>query len=51
MAYRAEEMAVVLANLALVLASWRALYLNRGEFEGEGVMVDRGISTRARGSR
>jgi hypothetical protein len=51
MAYRAEELAVVLANLALVLASWRALYLNRGGFEGEGVMVDRGVSTWVRGSR
>jgi hypothetical protein len=44
MAYRAEELAVVLANLALVLASWRAPYLNRGGFEGEDVVVDRGVS-------
>jgi hypothetical protein len=51
MAYRAEELAVVLANLALVLASWRALYLNRGGFEGEGVMVDWGVSTWVRVSR
>jgi hypothetical protein len=51
MAYSAEQLAVVLANLALVMASWRVLYLNRGGFEGEGVMVDRGVSTRARGSR
>jgi hypothetical protein len=51
MAYRVEELAVVLANLALVMASWRVLYLNRGGFEGEGAMVDRGITTRARGSR
>jgi hypothetical protein len=51
MAYSAGELAVVLANLAPVTASWRALYLNRGGFEGEGVVVDRGISARARGSR
>jgi hypothetical protein len=50
MAYSARELAVVLANLALVSASWRALYLNRGGFEGEGIVVDRGISRRARGS-
>jgi hypothetical protein len=51
MAYSAGELAVVLANLVLVMASWRVLYLNRGRFEGEGVVVDRGISTQARGSR
>jgi hypothetical protein len=51
MAYSAGELAVVLANLALVMASWRVLYLNRGGFDGEGAMVDRGVSTRARGSR
>jgi hypothetical protein len=51
MAYSAGELAVVLANLALTSASWCALYLNRGGFEGEGVVVDRGVSRRARGSR
>jgi hypothetical protein len=50
-AYSAGELAVVLANLAPVTASWRALYLNSGGFEGEGVVVDRGVSMRARGSR
>jgi hypothetical protein len=50
MAYSAGELVVVLANLALVTASWHALYLNRGGFEGEGVVVDRGVSMRARGS-
>jgi hypothetical protein len=47
MAYNAGELAVVLANLAPVSASWHALYLNRGSFEGEGVVVDRGVSRRA----
>jgi hypothetical protein len=51
MAYSAGELAVVLANLAPVTASWRALYLNRGGFKGGGVVVDRGVSMRARGSR
>jgi hypothetical protein len=51
MAYIAGESAVVLANLAPVSASWCALYLNKGGFEGEGVVVDRGVSIRARGSR
>jgi hypothetical protein len=51
MAYSVGELAIVLANLAPVLASWRALYLNRGGFEGEGVVVDRGVSRQARGSR
>jgi hypothetical protein len=51
MAYSAGELAVVLANLAPVSASWRALYLNKGDFEGEGVVVDWGVSRRARGSR
>jgi hypothetical protein len=49
--YSAGELAVVLANLAPVSASWCALYLNRGGFEGECVVVDRGVSIRARGSR
>jgi hypothetical protein len=51
MAYSAGELAVILANLALITTSWRALYLNRGGFEGEGVVVDQGVSRRARGSR
>jgi hypothetical protein len=51
MAYSAGELVVVLANLALVMASWRVLYLNRGDFEGGDVVVDRGVSRRARGSR
>jgi hypothetical protein len=51
MAYSAGELTVVLANLAPVMASWRALCLNRGGFEGGGVVVDRGVSRRARGSR
>jgi hypothetical protein len=51
MAYSPVEMTPVLASLAPVMASWRALYLNRGGFEGEGVVVDRGVSMRARGSR
>jgi hypothetical protein len=51
MAYSAGELAVVLANLAPLSASWRALYLNKGGFEGEGVVIDQGASMRARGSR
>jgi hypothetical protein len=51
MARSAAELVVVLAVLALVLSSWRVLYLNRGSFEGEGVVVGRGIFRRARGSR
>jgi hypothetical protein len=50
MAYSARELAVVLANLAPVTVSWRALYLNRGGFEVEGVVVDRSVPMRARGS-
>jgi hypothetical protein len=51
MAYSAVELTIVLAKLAPVMASWRALNLNRGGFEGGGVVVDRGVSRRARGSR
>jgi hypothetical protein len=51
MTYSVGELTVVLANLAPVMASWRALCLNRGGFEGGGVVVDRGVSRRARGSR
>jgi hypothetical protein len=51
MVYSVGELAVVLANFVLVMASWRVLYSNRGSFEGEGVVVDRGVSTQARGNR
>jgi hypothetical protein len=51
MAYSAGELAVALANLVLVMASWLALCLNRGVFEAEGVVVGRGIFRWARGSR
>jgi hypothetical protein len=51
MAYSDVELTIVLANLAPVMASWRALSLNRGGFEGGGVVIDRGVSRRARGSR
>jgi hypothetical protein len=47
MAYSAGELVVVLASLAPVTASWLALYLNRGGFEGEGVVVGRGVFRRA----
>jgi hypothetical protein len=50
MAYNAGELAAVLAVLAPVLLSWRVPYLNRGGFEGEGVVVDRSVPGRARGS-
>jgi hypothetical protein len=49
--YNVGELMVVLVNLTPVMASWRALCLNRGGFEGEGVVVDRGVSSRSRGSR
>jgi hypothetical protein len=51
MAYSAVELTTVLVNLAPVTASWRVLCLNRGDFEGGGVVVDRGVFRRARGSR
>jgi hypothetical protein len=51
MAYRAMELTPVLANLAPVTALWRVLCLNRGNFEGGGVVVDWGAFRRARGSR
>jgi hypothetical protein len=50
MAYSAVELTAVLANLAPVTALWRVLCLNRGDFEGGGVVVDRGVFRRARGS-
>jgi hypothetical protein len=51
MAYSAVELMTVLANVAPVTVSWRVLCLNRGDFEGGAVVVDRGVSRRARGSR
>jgi hypothetical protein len=51
MAYSAGELAVVLAVIAPVLSLWRVPYLNRGGFEGEGVVVGRGVLRRAQGSR
>jgi hypothetical protein len=51
MACSATELAAVLMVLAMVLSSWRVLYLNSGGFEGEGVVVGRGVFRRARGSR
>jgi hypothetical protein len=51
MVYNVGELTVVLANLTPVAASWRALCLNRGGFEGGGVVVDRSVSRRARESR
>jgi hypothetical protein len=50
MAYSAVELTPVLANLAPITALWRVLCLNRGDFEGGGVVVDRGVFRRARGS-
>jgi hypothetical protein len=50
MACSAGELAAVLVALALVLSLWRVPYLNRGGFEGEGVVVGRGVLKRARGS-
>jgi hypothetical protein len=47
MAYSAVELTTVQANLSLVTASWRVLCLNRGDFEGGGVVVDRGVFRRA----
>jgi hypothetical protein len=49
--YSAVELTVVLANLAPITVSRRPLCLNRGDFEGGGVAVDRGAFRRARGSR
>jgi hypothetical protein len=51
MACSAGELAAVLAVLAPILSSWRVPYLNMGGFEGEGVVVGRGILRRARRSR
>jgi hypothetical protein len=51
MARSTGESAVVRAALAPVLSSWRVLYLNKGGFEGEGVVVGCSVLRRARGSR
>jgi hypothetical protein len=51
MACSAAELAVVLAVLAPVLSPWRVPYLKRGGFEGEGVVVGRGVFRRAREGR
>jgi hypothetical protein len=51
MAYSAVELTTVLANLAPVTASWCVQGLNRGDFEGGGVVVDQGVFRRARESR
>jgi hypothetical protein len=51
MVYSVAELTAVLANLASITVSRRALCLNRGDFESGGVVVDRGASRRARGSR
>jgi hypothetical protein len=47
MAYSAGELAVVPTVLAPVLSLRRVLYLNRGGFEGEGVVVGRAVFRRA----
>jgi hypothetical protein len=47
MAYITGELVAILAVLALVLSSWRVSYLNRGGFEGEGVVVGHGVFKRA----
>jgi hypothetical protein len=51
MARGAGELAAVLAVLAPVLLSRHVPYLNRGGFEGEGLVVGCGVLRRARGSR
>jgi hypothetical protein len=49
--YSVAELTAVLANLTPITVSRRVLCLNRGDFEGGGVVVDRGAFRRARGSR
>jgi hypothetical protein len=51
MACSAAELAAVLTVLATALSLRCVPYWNRGGFEGEGVVVGRGILKRARGSR
>jgi hypothetical protein len=50
MAYNTGELAAVLAVFAPILLLWRVPYLNRGGFEGDGVVVGQGVLRRARGS-
>jgi hypothetical protein len=49
--YSVAELTAVLTNLAPITVSRRVLCLNRGDFEGGGVVVDWDVSRRARGSR
>jgi hypothetical protein len=42
MVHSAVELTAVPANLAPITVSRRVLCLNRGDFEGRGVVVDRG---------
>jgi hypothetical protein len=51
MACSSRKSAAVLAVLATISSSQRVLYPNSGGFEGRGVVVDRGVLRRARGSR
>jgi hypothetical protein len=51
MACNTAELAAVLAVLAPVLSPRRIPYLSRGGFEGDGVVVGRGVFKQARGSR
>jgi hypothetical protein len=51
MACAAAELAAALTVPATIWSSWRVLYPNSGSFEGRGVVVDRGVLRRARGSR
>jgi hypothetical protein len=51
MACSSGKSAAILAVLATISSSWRALYPNSGSFEGRGVVVGRGILRQARGSR
>jgi hypothetical protein len=51
MARNTGESAAVWSALAPVLSLWHVPYLNRGDFEGEDIVVGRGILRRARGSR
>jgi hypothetical protein len=44
MAYSAVELTAVLENFAPVTTSWHVLCVNRGDFEGGGVVVDRASS-------
>jgi hypothetical protein len=47
MEYSAVELTTVLANLAPVTTLWCVLCLNRGDFEGGDVVVERGVFRRA----